>query len=640
MKRTHWNDLATIEINKEPAHCTYTPYPNAASALKRQSSSRTLSLDGEWRFHWSPKPADSPRNFFQPDFNDKDWDKLPVPSNWQMHGYGTPIYTNIKYPFSLDTKHPPKIDENNNPVGAYRRSFELSEDWEKQQVFLHFGGVKSAFYVWLNGEFVGYSQGSMTPAEFDVTHVLRTGKNLIAVEVYRWSDGSYLEDQDMWRLSGIHRSVRLFAVPKLFIQNIFISSSLDKNYRDAELRIQATLNNRNPEALHDWQAFFTLYDSNQKEIASTEVPIHKIEPDAIIKHESLLPIKNPKLWSTENPTLYTMLITLKDSLGEEQGAYTVTHGFRQIEIKARKLLLNGKPILIKGVNRHEMDPVDGHAVSFEQTRQDILIAKRNNINAIRTSHYPNAPFFYDLCDRYGILVMNEANLESHGLRKKLPASDPRWTASCISRMQNMVERDKNHPCIFMWSLGNEAGYGDNFREMKKAGLSIDDTRLFHYEGDHVLDISDVFSTMYSPPAKLRDMIAGKTIKVGWGEGNLPFSSYKMSASQYADKAIMLCEYAYAMGNSVGRLNEYIDLFENHDALIGGFIWDYIDQGLLCEDEVDKPYWAYGGDFDDKPNDSNFCINGLLRPDRSPNPSLFEVKYQYQNIKIKQHGESP
>lgn len=634
MERNHWNDVSTIQINKEAGHCSYLPYLDEEAALTGKASSLVLPLDGEWQFHWSPKVSEKPEEFYSPAFDASGWDSIPVPSNWQMHGYGIPIYTNINYPYALDTKHPPQVDGEQNPVGSYRRSFTLPEDWEHKRIFLHFDGVKSACYVWLNGEFAGYSQGSMTPAEFDVTELVQPGENLLAVEVYRWCDGSYLEDQDMWRMSGIDRSVRLLAVPAMFVRDAFISSTLDAETFDADLSSQIEICNRSTVNVEGWKLSVTVYDAtgNPHHEFTTQLPALLSGERRSFTNTTFIPA--PQLWSVEHPYLYPITVRLLDENDALQECFVINHGFRRVEIKEnRGLYLNGKPILLKGVNRHEIDPVRGQAITREQTEQDILIAKRNNINAIRTSHYPNNPFFYDLCDQYGMLVMDEANLESHGLRQKLPASDPRWTQSCVERMQRMVARDKNHACVILWSLGNEAGYGDNFRAMKAAALAIDPTRLIHYEGDHVLDISDVFSTMYSDPAFLQKLVDRKTVKVGFGEKAWPWTSVSVRPAQYEKKAKVLCEYAHAMGNSVGRLEEYMDLFQQHDFLIGGFIWDYIDQGLLRVDENGRQYWAYGGDYGDQPNDRHFCINGLLRPDRTPNPSLYEVKYQYRDIRV-------
>jgi beta-galactosidase len=638
MERTHWNDLTTIAIHKEAPHCTYTPYPDGNTALAGGVSPLVLPLDGEWRFHWSPDVFSIPLDFFQENYEDSNWEYLPVPSNWQMHGYDIPIYTNIRYPYALDTRRPPRVDGHRNPVGCYRRCFCLPPDWDGMRVFLQFDGVQSAFYAWVNGTFVGYNQDSMTTAEFDVTEALKPGDNVIAVEVYRWCDGSYLEDQDMWRLSGIQRSVRLAAVPPIFMRDVFAASTLDRECRDADLSITLEISNRRTGDCTGWQAAFTLIDPDGRTALQAACDVPPLKAGETVPVGCQVAVPAPRLWSPEKPACYTLLVELVDEDGTVCEAFTIRHGFRRVEIINRQLLFNGKPLLIKGVNRHEIDPVRGQAITREQTEEDIRIAKRNNINAIRTSHYPNAPFFYELCDQYGMLVMDEANLESHGLRRKLPASDPRWTESCVARMRSMVARDRNHACVIFWSLGNEAGYGENFRAMKQAGKELDDTRLFHYEGDHVLDISDVFSTMYTPVPVLEQIAVGETVVVGKGEGWLPMVGTRVTEQQYGDKAKILCEYAHAMGNSVGRLHEYMDLFHAHDFFIGGFIWDFIDQGLLREDQPGRPYWAFGGDYGDQPNDGNFCINGLLRPDRSPNPALYEVRHQYQDIRISAVGE--
>jgi beta-galactosidase len=637
MERTHWNDLGVIQINKEPAHCQYVPYREQKAALGGEDSTLVQSLDGMWQFHWCSGVANKPEDFFLPAFDAADWDTIEVPSNWELQGYGTPIYTNVNYPHSLDTKKPPRVDPGTNEVGAYRRVFTMPEEWQNQQVFLQFDGVSAAMYVWVNGELAGYSQDSRTTAEFDITRLVQPGENLLAVEVYRWCDGSYLEDQDMWRMSGIFRSVRLLALPPTFVRDVFLRSTLESDCVDGQLTLDAWVDNRAAQAAHNWTVTANVYDPQGGSCHQFSTRLPKIAPHEIRKISNTAFLPAPQLWSPEQPALYRVLVSLLDESGSLRACFVLRHGFRTVEISAKGFYLNGKPLLLKGVNRHEMDPERGYAVTREQTERDILIAKQNNINAIRTSHYPNASFFYDLCDRYGMLVMDEANVESHGLRHKLPASDPRWRESCVERMRSMVARDRNHACVILWSLGNEAGYGDNFRAMKEAALGLDPMRLIHYEGDHVLDISDVFSTMYSPPKFLQRLAERKPVKVGFGERGLPWAAATILPSQYAGKAKLLCEYAHAMGNSVGRLDEYVALFEKHDFLIGGFIWDYIDQGLLRVDDNGRQYWAYGGDFGDQPNDGHFCINGLLRPDRSPNPALFEVKHQYRNIRVEAVG---
>ncbi|MBN2046730.1 MAG: DUF4981 domain-containing protein [Anaerolineaceae bacterium] len=639
MEHDNWNDLSVIQINKEKGHATYVPYPDETSALAGGDSPLRQFLDGVWKFHWAKRPADRPPGFYEAEFDASSWDDLPVPSNWEMHGYGIPIYTNIRYPFSHDTRRPPRIDPQDNPVGSYRRTFHLPPGWRGQRVFLHFEGVQSAFYAWVNGQFVGYSQDSMSPAEFDVTEAVHSGENTIAVEVYRWCDGSYLEDQDMWRMSGIFRSVYLFSVPRIFMRDMFVWNEFGSSYLNASLHFRVSIQNRGEKNFTGWFLSATLYDDHFQTIHHFNRKRIMVEDGTERQLNFRAMIDDVKLWSPENPRCYRLVLNLFDANGQPRESFSVWHGFRSIEIVNRQLRLNGKPILIRGVNRHEIDPERGFSITPERIEEDLKIAKRGNINAIRTSHYPNQPVFYDLCDRLGLLVLDECNVESHGLRQKLPASDPRWTESVVSRMRAMVERDKNHPCVFMWSLGNEAGYGDNFREMKAAAREIDPTRLIHYEGDHVLDISDVFSMMYSPPKTLRRIIRQQPLRAGFGESG-HFFGRKVRPGQYARKAVLLCEYSHAMGNSVGNLKDYTDLFQAHDFFIGGFIWDFIDQGLLRRSPQGETYWAYGGDFGDQPNDGPFCLNGILSPDRSPNPAFAEVTKLYQSIQIDSFAFDP
>ncbi|TFF88342.1 MAG: DUF4981 domain-containing protein, partial [Promethearchaeota archaeon] len=491
------------------------------------------------------------------------------------------------------------------------------KNWKDREIFIHFDGVKSAFYLWLNGEKVGYSQGSMTPAEFNITEFVKEKDNIIAVEVYRWSDGSYLEDQDMWRFSGIFRDVYIYSTPKIHLRDFFLRSKLDENFENGILSLKLKIRNySNKEILNSNLKVLLV-----KDISSLKSPIIKIEKEINlgIKSEIILKlsseVKKPQLWSAENPNLYYVIFSLSNSKNELIESEANRIGFRSVELNSKgELLINGKSVILKGVNRHEHDPDNGRAVSFDMMEKDIQIIKQNNINAIRTSHYPNHPDFYDLCDEYGIYVINECNLETHGLRDKIPNSESLWENSCCDRMIRMVERDKNHPCVIIWSLGNEAGFGDVFKKMKKATLEIDNTRPIHYEGDYYNEITDIISYMYYPP---------RTIKM----------NAKRNIKKDETRPIMLCEYAHAMGNSLGNFQEYMDLFEKYSNLIGGFIWDFVDQGLRKFSEEGKEYWAYGGDFGDEPNDENFCINGILMPDRKPNPSLFEVKKIYQAVKI-------
>jgi len=624
-----WENTDVIGINKEPAHATLVPYHDIESSLNKdpETSPFYLSLNGNWKFKWVKKPSIRPKDFYEPEFDVSDWNEIPVPSNWQLHGYGIPIYTNVKYPYSVKKRRIPNIDHNYNPVGSYRIEFNVPEDWKGREIFIHFDGVKSAFYIWINGKKVGYSQGSMTPAEFNITKYVKIGSNIVAVEVYRWSDGSYLEDQDMWRFSGIYRDVYLFSTPKVHIRDFFIRCEMDDVYKDTTLKVRAKIQNYGEESTESHKIEVQLLD-NEKQIVGSSPLMHetvKLNGNSEITLELEAYVKDPKKWSAESPYLYEIILVLKDTQNEIIEVERSSFGFRVVEIKNRQILINGKPVIFKGVNRHEHDPDHGRAVPLSRMIQDIEIMKQNNINSVRTSHYPNNPKFYDLCDKYGIYVLDECNLETHGLRNKLPKGKEKWKAAVIDRMVRMVERDKNHPCIFMWSLGNEAGNGKNFILMKESALEIDSTRPIHYEGDYELKESDVFSAMYFSPKEVENVGKHKWVRTGVWKPVRP--------GKYKDKPFILCEYAHSMGNSLGNFQKFMDLFEKYPNCVGGFIWDYIDQGIRKISEDGKEFWAYGGDFGDKPNDRNFCINGILLPDRKPNPALFEVKKVYQNIKI-------
>lgn len=613
-----WENPEVIGINKLPPHNTLIPFKDIKSSLLPcEKSSYYFSLNGNWKFNWVKKPADRQLNFYKINFDDDSWEEIDVPSNWQMRGYGIPIYTNIKYPYSIDKEKIPGIDKNYNPVGSYRRRFDLPKNWNEREMFILFDGVKSAFYLWINGDKVGYSQGSMTPAEFNITKYLKPKDNIIAVEVYRWSDGSYLEDQDMWRLSGIFRDVYLFSTPKIHIRDFFIHNKLVENYKNAFLSLTIKIRNYGIKDVENYK----LQCIVQKKDSATRKSILTLEKDFNINSQEELilslksKVRDPKLWSAEIPNLYSIFLLLHNSENQLIEVERNEFGFKSVELNSKgELIINGKSVLLKGVNRHEHDPDNGRAISPNLIEKDIKLMKMNNINAVRTSHYPNCPYFYDLCDYYGIYVIDECNLETHGLRDKIPNSDSLWEKACCDRMTRMVERDKNHPSIIFWSLGNEAGFGEVFKQMKVATLKIDKTRPIHYEGDYNHEISDLISFMYYTPNKVKS-VARRNLKSG------------------EHRPIMLCEFAHAMGNSLGNFNEYIDLFEKYSNIIGGFIWDFVDQGLRKVSEDNIEYWAYGGDFGDEPNDKNFCINGIFLPNRKPNPSLFEVKKVYQQIQV-------
>ncbi|MFX0011440.1 MAG: glycoside hydrolase family 2 TIM barrel-domain containing protein, partial [Candidatus Hermodarchaeota archaeon] len=502
----------------------------------------------------------------------------------------------------------------------------IPKDWFDKEIFIHFAGVKSAFYVWVNGERVGYSQDSMSPAEFNISKYVQVDNNILAVEVYRWSDGSYLEDQDMWRFSGIFRDVYLFATPKTHIRDYYVFSELDDDYKNAILNLRIKICNYGTNNQTSLKLEVLVFDSTERVLDFGELVESPINLKPHSEREVVIQKKivNPKKWTAETPNLYKIILILRNGNNEIIEVEKCKFGFRKIEIWGDGgFYINGKSILFKGVNRHEHDPDHGRAIPLSRMIQDIKIMKQNNINAVRTSHYPNHPIWYDLCDEYGIYVLDECNLESHGLRDILPNSDPKWKKACVQRMVTMVERDKNHPSVVIWSLGNEAGMGDIFKEMKEETLKLDKTRPIHYEGDYKQDVSDIVSNMYLTPKRLSRNI--KQMK----SSPLPGINYKLEKK----RPYLLCEYAHAMGNSLGNFQEFMDVFEKHPNAIGGFIWDFVDQGLRKTNDDGKDFWAYGGDYGDDPNDKNFCINGILLPDRMPNPALYEVKKVYQDVKV-------
>ncbi len=628
-EKLDWENAEMIGQNKEPAHNTLIPYQDVESALKGipDASLYYKSLNGKWKFIWVRRPQDRPKDFFKIEYDAIEWDEIPVPSNWQMHGYGIPIYLNIRYPRSVSKKIIPKISHEYNPVGSYRTEFIIPDNWDNREVFIHFDGVKSAFYIWVNGKKVGYSQGSMTPTEFNITKYLREGNNILAVEVYRWSDGSYLEDQDMWRMSGIYRDVYLFSTQKVHIRDFFAHCVFDEDYEDILLKIRIKIRNYGSNNTNNFKVEISLLDGQQNYVKSEILMSESInvEYNSEKTVEMQTKIENPEKWSAEIPYLYDLVLKLKNSNEDIIEVENCKFGFKQVDIgHDGGFYINGRSIKFKGVNRHEHDPDHGRAIPFSRMLQDIKLLKQNNINAVRTSHYPDHPKWYELCDQYGLYIIDECNLETHELRDIVPASDPQWTVACVDRMVSVVERDKNHPCIIMWSLGNEAGMGDNFKKMKEAALKIDPSRPIHYEQDFNNEVSDVLSYMYYPSFFLERMVKNR-------EYGLYGQLKKLKEG--IEKPYMLCEYVHAMGNSLGNFKEYWELFEKYPNVLGGFIWDFVDQGLRKTSEDGKEYFAYGGDFGDKPNDSNFCINGIVLPDRTPNPALYEVKKLYQNIKV-------
>jgi beta-galactosidase len=604
-----WEDPQVVGIHKEAPHATMMVYPDEATALAgdRAASPWFRSLNGAWQFYWVPRPALRPVDFYRTDFDASSWKTIPVPSNWQMQGYDFPHYTNINYPFE---KNPPFIRHDHNPVGSYRRRFTLPANWSGRQVFLHFAGVESAMYVWVNGQKVGYSEDSRTPAEFDITRYLKPGENLVAAEVYRFSDGSYLEDQDFWRLSGIFREVFLWAAPALHARDFEVRPRLDSQYRNGTLGLTVKLRNYGSAATNG-QVEAVLRDSGGATVATLRSERTAVPAGGEVAVEMAQEVATPKQWSAEQPHLYQLLITVRGEGGAVQEVIPWKVGFRTVEIRHAQMLINGKPIYIKGVNRHEHDPDLGHVPTTEMMIKDIVLMKRNNINAVRTSHYPNIPEWYALCDEYGLYVVDEANIESHGMGYEAPdtlAARPEWEKAHLDRIERMVERDKNHASIIIWSMGNEAGDGINFEKASAWIKARDASRPVHYERAEMRPHVDLVTPMYATIEQMVDY-----------------------AQSNPTRPMIQCEYAHAMGNSVGNLQDYWDAIEKYPALQGGFIWDWVDQGLRHRTGDGKEFWAYGGDYGDKPNNGNFCANGLVGPDRKPHPSLSEVKKVYQNL---------
>lgn len=650
MEKFRWEDPSIFKINKEDGHAIMMPYDSENEALSGKESKYKQSLNGKWKFYWQRGLKNQPENFQLVSFDDSHWDEINVPSVWQTEGYSVPYYYASTFPkaFSRTKSKIPSIDHNMQEIGFYRKTFVLDEVFDNREVFLHFGAAKSALEVYVNGEFVGYSQGSMTPHEFDVTKVLKKGENVITAKLYRFSDGSYLEDQDMWWLCGIYRDVYLFAEPKVCLRDFYFKTDFDDTYNDSNVTLNMYFNNYN-NIRGKIKVSAKLIDSKNEEIelGSSEKELSGGK-ETITYNKT---VKSPDKWSAETPNLYTLVMSVELD-GKVICVKSYKVGFKKVEIKGEKIYFNGMPLMIKGVNRHDFDCDYGWAVPKYRYTQDLDIMKQNNINSIRTSHYPDDPYFYDMCNKYGFYVMDECEVETHGVRRKgVPGSNPVWTGAVVDRMQRMVLRDRNNPCIFMWSLGNEAGDGSNFMEMKKSALELDDTRQIHYEGDFDLTKSDVISRMY-PTKDIMEKLGNKqpiTISLYDNIANqLAADSKPIKAEMYEGKPVVLCEYAHSMENSLGNFQEYIDDFEKYDNMCGGFIWDFVDQTLHVKDENGNDNYLYGTDFQGKephklidiPNTtamtgSNvyFCANGIIGADRNPHPQIVEVKHGYQNIGI-------
>ena len=594
-----WENPAVLGINKLPYHATL-QLPS-----KEKECKEIVSLDGQWLFHWSRNPEERPIDFYKEDYNVSQWGKINVPGNWQTQGYGTPIYININYPFIKDrprvTAEPPKdwtAYENRNPVGSYVTFFDVTKEMLSQNLILHFGGVHSAFYVWVNGQKVGYSQNSMSPAEFDVTKYLRAGQNKLAVEVYRWSDGSYLEDQDMWRLSGIFRSVQLWVRPLVHIADYHVTAEPNSDYSKATVRAKIQVCNTGNKAAKKLKAIM-----NIRENYRGTIPM--ILSGDTTSIELTCTIDKPKLWSAEKPNLYPFSVELQDAKGNTIEHFDYHFGVKKVEVVGEVFKINGKNVKLRGVNRHDHHPKTGRYVDDATYEEDIRLMKQANINFLRTSHYPDREYLYELCDKWGVYVMDEANHETHGYgyANKVMGEDLTFQKAHVDRAESLVKRDFNHPSIILWSLGNEGGVGPNIEAMYNKVKELDTTRPPFYDSDR--RYSAIWDDSYLYPDDLRK-----------------------NAQQVTDKPFMMREYAHAMGNSCGNLQEYWDVIYADSSICGAAIWDWVDQGL----EKDG-YYAYGGDFGDKPNDGPFCINGLIGPDRKPHPHYYEVQYVYQPLQF-------
>ncbi|MBD0404678.1 glycoside hydrolase family 2 TIM barrel-domain containing protein [Flammeovirga sp. EKP202] len=614
-----WENPKMIGLNKEDVRATFTLYNSETEALTNHKSvsENRFSLNGIWKFNWVLKPVDRPVHFFEVDYNTTNWSDIEVPSNWELQGFGTPIYTNVEYPF---TPNPPHIPHHDNPVGSYKRTFELPSNFEGKEVYVHFAGVRSAMYVWVNGQKVGYSQGSKTPAEFNISKYVHQGENQIAVEVYRWSDGSYLEDQDMWRLSGIDREVFLYATPKTHIKDFEIKAELDKSYRHGVFNLEVEIENKET-TIAKGIIEASLYDKNLKKVLSRKTGI-ALGASSSRAFQLFGKVSNVNQWSAENPYLYTLVLTQKDHKGKVVNSTSSKVGFRTVEIKNAQLHVNGMPVLVKGVNLHEHHPTRGHTNTVEMMLKDIEVMKQNNINAVRLSHYPNDTRWYDLADEYGLYLVDEANIEAHGLGAehqgyfdtlRHTAYNPDWYEAHFDRVKSMVERDKNHPSIIIWSMGNECGNGETFFKIYDWLKERDKTRPVQFEQAGELRNTDIVCPMY------------------------PWVGHMKKYAEATDKTrpFIMCEYSHAMGNSNGNFKDLWDIVRSKPHMQGGFIWDWVDQGLQTYDGNGNMYWAYGGDFNAQmyPNQENFCLNGLVDPDRKPHPGLYEVKYVHQNAQF-------
>jgi beta-galactosidase len=615
-----WENPKVNQINKELARATFMRYANETDARMDDYSKSPwyLSLNGIWKFNWVAQPEARPLDFYKDNFDVSSWKDMPVPSDWQMQGFDYAHYVNIRYPFPMNQ---PYIDHKYNPVGSYKRTFTVPQNWDNMDVFAYFGGVNSAFYLWVNGKFVGYSENSKSPAEFNITGYLRKGENTISLQVYRWCDGSYLEDQDFFRLSGIERDVYLYAANKVRISDFFVRGGLDEQYVNGMFTAEVALKNTLTKSSKPYQLITSLYDASSGEkVYTVNQPVNfSASADISVAMASVVP--GIKHWTAETPNLYDVTLQLLDPSGKLVEATGCQTGFRTSEIKNGQLLVNGKAIYFKGVNRHEHDQYTGHVISKESMLKDIQLLKQFNFNAVRTCHYPNDPLWYKLCDKYGIYLIDEANIESHGYGynpQKTLGNNPDYLQMHMERTTELVERDKNHASVVIWSLGNEAGDGTNFLATYQWVKKRDASRPVHYErAEYETTLKERHKDFVS------DMYAS-------------IKSVQKYFDKNADRPFIWCEYAHAMGNSTGNFQDLWDFVESNPLHQGGFIWDWVDQGIAYQNAKGRQCWGYGGDFEPAGTftDLNFCCNGLVCPDRTLHPAIWEVKKVYQYIKIR------
>lgn len=642
-------DPWTIGINKLPPRTVVWPSPDVVEAQKSgyDESIWVKSLNGDWQFNWSPDPDSRPVDFYKLDYNRNNWKTIPVPSTIERQGYDVPLYVNIIYPFKVD---PPNVMgepdssytnfSQRNPVGSFTKKFTVPDDWLNQQIIVHFAGVSSAAFVWVNGEKVGYTQDSRLPAEFDITNYVKKGENLLAVEVYKYSDGSYLEDQDFWRLTGIFRDVFIRTVPKVSLWDVYAEPKVDLKSKQGRIALHFATSNFTDNITNGYTISVSVLSPEGKFVTqeksfdlnpikngfNTEIILPEIETGEV------------KLWYHEKPVQYTVQVELKNK-NKIVEVYHLPVAFRKIEVAGNQILFNGTPLKIRGVNRHEFEPNQGWVVSKEQMIKELKLMKQGNINFVRTSHYPNDPRWYELCDKFGIMVLDEANVESHGLsyhKRILPGDKPEWMFGCVDRMKRMVIRDRQFPCVVMWSFGNEAGFGDTFLEMRKTTLVNDpEKRLIQYADMNLA--GDVDSQTYPTIKWLKQHLEGKATR----KGEQGQTSHEAQHGKYpSGKPFIMNEYCHAMGNSLGNISDYWEVIYANDLLAGGFIWDWIDQAMYKNPSDANSGFVYGGDFGDYPNNGNFCVNGIIGANLKPHPHYYEMQKVYQPVYIKLINKQP